>query len=1054
MLSCMTHAQTRKIIVSPNLEVIPMGKESGERIMQRHNAEQARRFLTDCGTKPIYGFDPERHPEIYWFGVHHLEVCGEWFVIPVDGTIDTVYFNTGPDVGPDPVLVPGSMDSTVIFRIFTSYITPTQGPGIRPGPYRPPCTSWGYWVNTNDQDQGVAAFLEDATDTAWVPTNLLFGDAAPSFPPFGPSIWGLQGFPVHKIKPNALIKVAMEDLAPLEVHEGDVIFISFKIPSSIHLDLATQDVQFSIAAGDQGAPYPSRNWKFYEHDSGPSNCAGVNRLRIKRGWVPRGPLGTDDTLSPSCYDIWYAMTPSSNTAPRVIQIDQLNNTFSEPQTFTTQILDCDAENTARAGVREAWFRYSFDNGKTWTTSELQCDGGTQYEGTIPGPAPTTLVQYRVIAEDSTGATDSSETLSYRVVGLDSDGWYRCDTSSICTPAYIAGKGTVIDTSQWFLDPHAFLGSSIPHRGDDGTAGPFSLGGPFVFYGDTMLYAWVGVNGAIALSKTATDTIDVNSDGFATESWDLPFTQHHNRADTLNVLNTPKALIAPYWADWINKVDSPVATLGKVRTFSDTGKFVVEWDSLGMFDPNFWWIGDIEAFRVVLNKTDNSIEFQYDDIGIDGLDTSNLVGIQCDSNYHPQPVGQYPPYAYYNRLGFPSETHLHNGLCIHYVPVLGQVATFDGWNLLSIAGQYQNSARSFLFPTATSQAFAYNNGYVVAPSMINGPGYWLKFSGAQNQQILGRALTHLDINVNSAWNMIGSITAPVPVANVTADAATGIGPGSIFYYYTSIGGYQIESTIRPGVGYWVRADGAGQVHLNSSGAPKVSTALAEVSTLNKITISEKSNQAQTLYIGSGSVDPSKYEMPPRAPDGALDVRFASNRLVETYPAVLDESKKYEYPIVISATQYPLTVRWQAPKGINDPHTLTLKTQDGKVLAMMTGSGKITLNDASIKGLVITVSSGVAVPKVFSLSRNYPNPFNPTTRFTVAVPRISVMDVSVYDVLGRKIATVWNGEQTAGYHTMEWDGRDGQGITVPTGMYFIRASAPVEQFSATQKILLMK
>jgi hypothetical protein len=151
LLSGLTYAQKKKILVSPNQEVITVGKETTEKLMEQYSRARTKNLQDGCNAKPIYGFDPGKFPEDGGYSFTHNTVCGEWFVVPASGTIDTVYFHTMDKVGP-PRSVPGSMDSTVVFRIFTSYITPTQGPGIRPGPYRPPCTSWGYWANTNDKD--------------------------------------------------------------------------------------------------------------------------------------------------------------------------------------------------------------------------------------------------------------------------------------------------------------------------------------------------------------------------------------------------------------------------------------------------------------------------------------------------------------------------------------------------------------------------------------------------------------------------------------------------------------------------------------------------------------------------------------------------------------------------------------------------------------------------------------------------------------------------------------------------------------------------------------
>ncbi|MBI1802861.1 MAG: hypothetical protein HYR77_00175, partial [Ignavibacteria bacterium] len=81
--------------------------------------------------------------------------------------------------------------------------------------------------------------------------------------------------------------------------------------------------------------------------------------------------------------------------------------------------------------------------------------------------------------------------------------------------------------------------------------------------------------------------------------------------------------------------------------------------------------DIAVFRVVLNRNTGVIEFQYDNIGVGGEETTDgtLVGIQCDSLTHHATVPDVPPFNHFNRSGYPVETRLHDGLCIHYYPVV-------------------------------------------------------------------------------------------------------------------------------------------------------------------------------------------------------------------------------------------------------------------------------------------------------------------------------------------------------------------------------------------------
>lgn len=93
--------------------------------------------------------------------------------------------------------------------------------------------------------------------------------------------------------------------------------------------------------------------------------------------------------------------------------------------------------------------------------------------------------------------------------------------------------------------------------------------------------------------------------------------------------------------------------------------------------------------------------------------------------------------------------------------------------------------------------------------------------------------------------------------------------------------------------------------------------------------------------------------------------------------------------------------------------------------------------------------------FKVEAPYPNPFNPSTSIRLHVPVVngsSSLELTVYDLQGRKVRTLHNGPISAGWHTLIWDGQDNSGRSQSSGMYFMRARSG--QNSSIHKMTLVK
>ncbi len=94
----------------------------------------------------------------------------------------------------------------------------------------------------------------------------------------------------------------------------------------------------------------------------------------------------------------------------------------------------------------------------------------------------------------------------------------------------------------------------------------------------------------------------------------------------------------------------------------------------------------------------------------------------------------------------------------------------------------------------------------------------------------------------------------------------------------------------------------------------------------------------------------------------------------------------------------------------------------------------------------------LPSQFMLQQNYPNPFNPTTTIAYELPRDGHVTLSVFNLLGQKVATLVDREQKAGKQMVQWDGRDENGRSVGNGIYLLRLE--MGEYSLMKKMTLLK
>lgn len=102
--------------------------------------------------------------------------------------------------------------------------------------------------------------------------------------------------------------------------------------------------------------------------------------------------------------------------------------------------------------------------------------------------------------------------------------------------------------------------------------------------------------------------------------------------------------------------------------------------------------------------------------------------------------------------------------------------------------------------------------------------------------------------------------------------------------------------------------------------------------------------------------------------------------------------------------------------------------------------------------LNTDSDIQNPLSYSLNQNYPNPFNPTTSINYSLPNAEIVNITVYDLNGRKIRTLANGYELPGYKSINWDAKNELGQAVSAGLYLY--TIQTANYIDSKKMLLLK
>jgi len=352
----------------------------------------------------------------------------------------------------------------------------------------------------------------------------------------------------------------------------------------------------------------------------------------------------------------------------------------------------------------------------------------------------------------------------------------------------------------------------------------------------------------------------------------------------------------------------------------------------------------------------------------------------------------------------------------------------GWHMVSTPVIMDDMSADSIFPARYGPLYYYDpdsSAYIETSEVEPGRGYFVLYTNDTTYSIFGEPVEGYTRDLFTGWNQVGGVYADTIVPFSSAIFVPNFFITGNFYEYSGASGYTEGESFDPGIGYWVLVSGACAMQVGEGGGSRRD--IPEIETL------KLNFEGSEINIGRGE-ELFGY-VPPNPPNGAGQIAYVlegENRCLTSikengsFQLIVENSGRLDYSNRTDC-EYYLNLNGES-KSLSGEGSIYVK------------AGKYTISDRDL-------------PESFALYSARPNPFNAKTTIRFDTPEECEVELSIYDLSGRRIRTLISEEYRAGRHSVVWNGKDKTGDQMPSGVYFYRLNTE-SGFSSTRKMMLVK